>query len=67
MQASTTLVRIFATQDCFIKVGVNPTAIANSSMFVPGGIIDFIGVQPGDKIAVIRSSSDGTLYLTEGA
>lgn len=63
----TSIVRLFATQDCFIRVGENPTAVGGTSMFVPAGIIDFIGVLPGDKIAAIRSVSDGVLYITEGA
>ncbi len=64
---STTVVRLFATNDCYIKLGANPTALADgTSMFVPGGIVDFIGVTPGDKIAVIRYASNGSLFVTEG-
>lgn len=63
---STTLVKIFATTDCFIKVATDPTAVADGTcMFVPAGIIDFIGVGPGQKIAAIRNASSGTLYITE--
>lgn len=61
----TTLVRLFATQDCFIAIGANPTAAANTSYFLPGGIIDFVGIQPGQKIAAIQSSQSGTLYISE--
>lgn len=60
----TTIIRIFSTQDCFIRR--NAAADAIGGMFIPGGIIDFIGVEPGDVIHVIRSASDGTLYITEG-
>lgn len=63
---STTLVRLFCSQDCFITVGSNPTALGDgTSMFIPSGIVDFIGVQGGQKIAAIRSTNDGTLYITE--
>lgn len=64
--ASTTLVRLFCTADCFIKIASNPTALADgTSMFVAAGIIDFIGVQPSQKIAVISNGTSGTLYITE--
>lgn len=67
-QKTTTLIRIFATADCFIKMGANPTALIDgTSYFVPGGIVDFIGVNPGDKIAAIQSTANGTLYIAEGA
>jgi hypothetical protein len=67
-QATTTLLRIFATTDCFILVGSSPTVLVDGTCyFVPGGIVDFIGVQPGQKIAAIQSSASGTLYITEAA
>ena len=71
----TTILRLFATQDCWLNFGSNPTAVANSagapgnkddSYFLPGGFIDFIGVRPGEKLAVIRNSANGNLYITEG-
>lgn len=63
--ASTTLVRLFATEDCFILIGSSPVAAANSSMFIAAGIYDFVGIQPLQKIAAIQSSASGTLYITE--
>ncbi len=60
------VIRLFATQDCFIEFGSNPTA-DNTGMFIPGGIICHTNVIPGEKIAAIRVSNSGTLYITEGA
>jgi len=63
-----TVIRVFATEDCHIKVGANPTALADGScMFLPAGIVEYIGVNPTDKIAAIRDTTSGTLYITEGA
>ncbi len=62
----TSIVRLFCTVDCFIKIGANPTAAA-TDMFLPGGIIEYYGCNPGDKVAAIQSSTGGTLYITEGA
>lgn len=64
--AGVTIVRLFATQDCFVAFGANPTAAA-TSMFLAAGIVEYVGVTGGDKIAAIQSSAAGTLYITEGA
>lgn len=67
---NTTLISVFATQDCWVSLGTNPTAAAGStskgnSMFLPGGIKDFLGVKPGWKIAVVRDTTDGLLHINE--
>lgn len=61
-----TILRVFATTDCFLEFGANPTA-TSGSMFLPGGFIEYFEVRPGDKLSVIRSTISGTLYMTEGA
>lgn len=70
--STTTLIRVFPTQDCFVKIGANPTAVAaaegstvEDTIFLPGGLVDFIGVEPGEKIAVVRNATSGTLHITE--
>jgi hypothetical protein len=62
------IVRLFSTKDCFIAIGQNPVvdATGNTGAFLPGGIIEYFGTNPGDKIAVIQASVSGTLYITEG-
>lgn len=67
LQAQTSLVRLFCTKDCHIKRGTNPTAAADgTSMFLPGGIVEYVAVLPGEKIAVIQDSTGGTLFVSEG-
>lgn len=76
---NTSLLKIFATKDCWIKIGAsgsttaavpaNATRVA-SLTFVPGGITTYIGVDvniSNPVVAVIRDASDGTLYITEAA
>ena len=59
------LVRVFCTKDCYIDIAAAP--VANSSKaFLPGGFIEYFGVQPGQKIAIIQDSVAGTFYETEG-
>ena len=62
------IVRLFCTKDCFIAIGPNPTvdATGTTGAFLPGGIIEYFGTNPGDKIAVIQATASGTLYITEG-
>ena len=64
---ATTLVRVVATTACFIKIGTNPTAVADTSMYLPAGIPEYFGIEGGQKIAAIQLSSGGDLYITEGA
>lgn len=67
-QAATTVVRVYSTTDCFLKFGTNPTAVANTSIFLPAGVIDYLGVPQNQsyKVAVLQSTASGTLYVTEG-
>lgn len=67
-QDTTTIIRVFVTQDAWVVTGSNPTAAADdgSSMFLPGGTWEYIGVEPGDKIAVILDSVGGDMHITEG-
>ena len=42
----------------------SPTA-TTSLPYLPAGEIEIIKVSPGEKMAAIRTSGDGTLYCTE--
>lgn len=50
------------TVDCFIEVNEAPTAVVNTSTFVPAFHEFPIQAKWNDKVAVIRLSGDGTLY-----
>lgn len=68
LSSRTSVVRISSTQDCHIKTGANPTAVADGTCrFLPKGVIEYMGVQPGDKIAAIQDSAGGNLFILEGA
>lgn len=71
-QSTSTLLRLFATNDCYIvfgNAGSPPTADqTGAGYFIPGGIVDFVGVPPGmDRLAVITYAQNGTLFIAEGA
>lgn len=51
---------------CWVLQGVDPTAdTVGGATRLPADLMLFWGVSPGEKIAVIRDSSDGTLNITE--
>lgn len=58
-----TVVRLIATTDVHIDTGVNPTA-TTSEMFLVGNTVDYLILQPGHKLAVIKAVTAGTLYVT---
>ena len=60
----TVLIRLEADQRCRYKLGSSPTADSSSTP-LPAGVIEFPGVNPGEKLAVIRTTADGTLHITE--
>jgi hypothetical protein len=66
---SATVVRLVATTDCHVQIGVNPTASGSTSAFLPSGVVEYIGIKPGDKVAAIKQTGGtaGTLFVTECA
>ena len=61
--ANATVGRFFATSDCLILFGANPTALSTSH-FLPAGVVEYFGIVGGQKVAVIQASAAGTpLYF----
>lgn len=62
-------VRLVATTDCFVEFGPanagTVTAAANTSMFLPAYMPEYFSVANATKIAAIRLSADGTLYISQ--
>lgn len=67
--AKTGLIRVFATKDCWLNFGANPTATASAgtSVFLPATTIEWFYVTPGEKVAVIQDSDGGDLHIVEAA
>ena len=65
----TDIITCYSTQDVWIDFGSNPTAVADdgNSVFQPLGFMRVYRVKRGDKLAAIRNSNDGTLYINGGA
>lgn len=64
--ATTRIVRLVATTDCYVAISANPTA-TTSSAYLPQGVVEYVRVNPGDKISAIRRAADGTLNIVETA
>jgi hypothetical protein len=51
-----TVVRLRARADCWVAVGMNPTAAADAGWFMDNGEELWLAVRPGDKVAVIEAA-----------
>jgi hypothetical protein len=68
VSANASVIRVVATTDCHILIGANPTATTTSAL-LPSGVVEYIGIKAGDKIAAIKQSGGtaGQLFVTECA
>jgi hypothetical protein len=59
-------VYLCSTVDCFVRQGVTPVAlIGGVDQFLPSYTpFRYAGLTPGNKIAVIGTGTNGTLYIT---
>jgi hypothetical protein len=52
------------TQPAFFALGSNPTATTSSN--VQGiNVVDYVTVNPGEKVAVLQAGTAGTITVTE--
>ena len=64
--AQTYAIRVAASGACHIELGPSPVATASSAFVAPNVRGEFIGVSPGEKLAVIDDGTvAGNLYITE--
>lgn len=59
-----TIVRVIATQNCWLAFGTNPTANTTTSVYLPSGAVEYFAITTGWKIAAIQDSAAGTLNIT---
>lgn len=57
--------RLIADQDCWFLIGANPTAVAvTSRLMLAAASPEYFAINPGQKIAVLRKSADGTAHIS---
>lgn len=60
------VVRLLSTTDCHVTFAESPTATTSMTRLV-ANVPEYFAITPGHKVAAIRSSADGTLYVTEAS
>jgi hypothetical protein len=60
-------IRVVSTTNCWIKIGDGtPTAAAAAgSTYLPASVVEYFHVSPGQRLAAIRDSADGTCNVSE--
>jgi hypothetical protein len=63
--SGTQLVRLHASEDCFIAIGNSPTA-TTTTIFLPADTTEYFCVSGStDRISVISNGTSGVLHVTE--
>lgn len=62
---TTDFIRVACTTSCYVSVGANPFVSTTTGMYLPADNPEYIVAKRGEKIAVIRSTNSGTIYVTE--
>lgn len=70
VSAGVGVLRLVCSTACFVAFSatdVTPSISATSTtaMFLPANVPEYVKTSPRSRIAVIRSASDGTLYIGE--
>lgn len=62
-----TEIRVVSTTNCHINIGVNPTAAASddNGIYLPANVVEYYHVSPGQKVAVVRDTADGTFVVSQ--
>lgn len=64
MSADATHIRVATNVDCYVSVGASPTA-TTTDILLPAGTIDYILVEPSDKVSGEALSGTGVMSVTE--
>jgi hypothetical protein len=65
ISAQVRYVRLYATTDCFITIGNPAVTATNAATPIAAKDYEIFKVAPGNIISAIRSSADGSLYISE--
>lgn len=63
--SQTKQIRVVANSACHILVSGAPTA-ATTDPFLPANWVEYISVNPGEKISAVRAATDGLVTATSG-
>jgi len=57
-------IRLVSTAACHFKIDVSPTA-TDSDAFLPANDYIYLGISPGEKVAVRTVSGSGSAFITQ--
>lgn len=61
-------VLIYSSVDCFVRNGANPTAVVDTDVLVPAGLmVRLSGVKDGEKLAFVTGGASGNVWIYPGA
>jgi hypothetical protein len=63
-QTGVNTIRVVATTSCHVAFGASPTATTSSTRLA-ANVPEYIVVGAGQKLAAIRTTTSGTLHVTE--
>jgi hypothetical protein len=62
----TTIVRVATQNDTYVRpITTTSTTATTSSMIIPGGGVEFLAVDGGQRVAFLQVSSGGWISITE--
>lgn len=64
--STTGLVRIVCTVDCYIHIGLSPTASTGTPLLL-AGTIEYFGTSPGESISFKSVTDPGIISITEAS
>lgn len=64
LPVDTTVVRVVSTTACFIEISTDPTAVADTSMYMAALTPEYFAAQSGTKVSAIQVSTGGSIYVT---
>jgi len=59
------MVEVVASQNCYISIEAAPVATAVNGMYIVKDWPYFVKVTPGEKIAAIKVTTAGNLYISQ--
>lgn len=69
LSKNTVVVRLIATQPCFVKIATGTPTATTADMYLPAGIPEYFAAEGiyTLKVAALSVGTAGTLYVTEMA
>lgn len=58
------VVRLVSSVACFVEIGTNAVAVADTSMYLAPNVPEYFHIPLGARVAVIQAASAGFLYIT---